>query len=210
MPCAYMRRSEPGSAPGAGAGALSRPRLAPAGATTNRSMRLLHSWGSETRWQRLQPGVLGGAQHVALSCRRASRLPCWSVFFARLGGAPTRTAWCDAAQPPLRRRRAMGGSVPFQDALRQRLDVMQVSQQDMARYLASHPPRLSKGGQQGGGGRAGSRACLQHGGSGARQRPCRCAALAEPSLCCGLCHGPTPRPHTYAHTNHHPNTHVRA
>lgn len=41
--------------------------------------------------------------------------------------------------------RAMGGSVPFQDALAARLDAMQLSRQDMERYIATHPPRLSKG-----------------------------------------------------------------
>ncbi|GAB4816696.1 hypothetical protein N2152v2_003742 [Parachlorella kessleri] len=41
--------------------------------------------------------------------------------------------------------RAMGGTVLFQDALGQRLGVMQVSRQQMEEYVATHPPRLSKG-----------------------------------------------------------------
>ncbi|CAL8468467.1 g8007 [Coccomyxa elongata] len=40
---------------------------------------------------------------------------------------------------------AMGGTVLFQDALRQRLDIMQTSQQKVQEFLAAHPPRISKG-----------------------------------------------------------------
>lgn len=40
---------------------------------------------------------------------------------------------------------AMGGSVPFQDALASRLDAMQVSAAQMEAYLASHPPLISPG-----------------------------------------------------------------
>ncbi|CAK0781561.1 hypothetical protein CVIRNUC_005405 [Coccomyxa viridis] len=40
---------------------------------------------------------------------------------------------------------AMGGSVLFQDALKARLDLMQPSHQDVQRFLASHPPRISQG-----------------------------------------------------------------
>jgi phosphoserine phosphatase len=39
----------------------------------------------------------------------------------------------------------MGGKVLFQDALRQRLDIMQPSQQKVEEFLAAHPPRISKG-----------------------------------------------------------------
>lgn len=39
----------------------------------------------------------------------------------------------------------MGGAVKFEDALRERLDIMQVSQDDMGNFLASHPPRMSPG-----------------------------------------------------------------
>lgn len=41
--------------------------------------------------------------------------------------------------------RAMGGSMKFQDALKMRLDVMNVSAQDMDRFLAEHPFSLSPG-----------------------------------------------------------------
>jgi len=40
---------------------------------------------------------------------------------------------------------AMGGNVKFEEALKQRLDIMQVSQEGMQRFLASHPPQLSPG-----------------------------------------------------------------
>eukprot|EP00887_Chlorella_sp_A99_P000707 scaffold5.g707.t1 len=40
---------------------------------------------------------------------------------------------------------AMGGAVPFQDALKQRLDVMRPSAADLERYLGGHPPLLSPG-----------------------------------------------------------------
>jgi len=43
----------------------------------------------------------------------------------------------------------MGGNVSFQDALKQRLDIMQVSRQQMQAFLDSHPPQLSPGGLQG-------------------------------------------------------------
>mmetsp|Transcript_18444 Transcript_18444/g.51661 ORF Transcript_18444/g.51661 Transcript_18444/m.51661 type:complete len:92 (+) Transcript_18444:735-1010(+) len=39
----------------------------------------------------------------------------------------------------------MGGNVSFQDALKQRLDIMQVSRQQMQAFLDSHPPQLSPG-----------------------------------------------------------------
>lgn len=39
----------------------------------------------------------------------------------------------------------MGGTVLFQDALRQRLNIMQTSQQKVQEFLAAHPPRISKG-----------------------------------------------------------------
>jgi len=42
-------------------------------------------------------------------------------------------------------RRAMGGNVRFQDALRERLQLMNCSRQDMDRFLAAHPPRISPG-----------------------------------------------------------------
>ena len=41
--------------------------------------------------------------------------------------------------------RAMGGSMKFQDALAQRLDVMRPSASDVERYLASHPPLITPG-----------------------------------------------------------------
>ena len=41
--------------------------------------------------------------------------------------------------------RAMGGNVSFREALQMRLDIMQVSQEHMADFLASHPPRISPG-----------------------------------------------------------------
>lgn len=40
---------------------------------------------------------------------------------------------------------AMGGTVKFQDALRDRLALMNCSRQDMDRFLAAHPPRISPG-----------------------------------------------------------------
>ena len=42
-------------------------------------------------------------------------------------------------------RRAMGGSMPFQDALKARLDLMTPSKDTVARCLREHPPRLSPG-----------------------------------------------------------------
>jgi phosphoserine phosphatase len=41
--------------------------------------------------------------------------------------------------------RAMGGTVLFQDALRDRLGVMKPSSSDIVKYLASHPPLISPG-----------------------------------------------------------------
>uniref|UniRef100_A0A061S231 phosphoserine phosphatase n=1 Tax=Tetraselmis sp. GSL018 TaxID=582737 RepID=A0A061S231_9CHLO len=41
--------------------------------------------------------------------------------------------------------RAMGGSMKFEEALKLRLDLMQVSQADMRRFIDSHPPLLSPG-----------------------------------------------------------------
>lgn len=41
--------------------------------------------------------------------------------------------------------RAMGGSMKFQDALAQRLEVMKPSASDVERYLASHPPLITPG-----------------------------------------------------------------
>eukprot|EP00752_Nemacystus_decipiens_P007101 g6363.t1 len=41
--------------------------------------------------------------------------------------------------------RAMGGSMPFQDALKARLDLMTPSKDTVARCLREHPPRLSPG-----------------------------------------------------------------
>lgn len=41
--------------------------------------------------------------------------------------------------------RAMGGTVLFQDALAERLAVMQPSRSDVERFLASHPPRITAG-----------------------------------------------------------------
>jgi phosphoserine phosphatase len=41
--------------------------------------------------------------------------------------------------------RAMGGSVPFQDALASRLDLIRPSAATLASFLAAHPPRLSPG-----------------------------------------------------------------
>jgi phosphoserine phosphatase len=40
---------------------------------------------------------------------------------------------------------AMGGAVPFQDALAQRLDVMRPSASDVANFLASHPHLVTPG-----------------------------------------------------------------
>ena len=40
---------------------------------------------------------------------------------------------------------AMGGSVPFEVALSQRLDLIRPSSADVTAFLASHPPRLSPG-----------------------------------------------------------------
>jgi hypothetical protein len=39
----------------------------------------------------------------------------------------------------------MGGNINFREALEIRLNVMQVSQQNMADFLNSHPPRISPG-----------------------------------------------------------------
>lgn len=39
----------------------------------------------------------------------------------------------------------MGGKVLFQDALRQRLNIMQPSLQKVQEFLVAHPPRISKG-----------------------------------------------------------------
>lgn len=41
--------------------------------------------------------------------------------------------------------RAMGGSMPFQDALKARLDLMTPSKAMVERCLREHPPRLSPG-----------------------------------------------------------------
>ncbi len=41
--------------------------------------------------------------------------------------------------------RAMGGSMPFQDALKARLDLMTPSKAIVERCLREHPPRLSPG-----------------------------------------------------------------
>ncbi|KAL4434247.1 hypothetical protein ABPG75_000688 [Micractinium tetrahymenae] len=41
--------------------------------------------------------------------------------------------------------KAMGGSVPFQDALAGRLGVMHPSREDLERFLAGHPPKISPG-----------------------------------------------------------------
>jgi phosphoserine phosphatase len=41
--------------------------------------------------------------------------------------------------------KAMGGSVPFQDALAARLDLIRPTTAQLASFLASHPPRLSPG-----------------------------------------------------------------
>lgn len=41
--------------------------------------------------------------------------------------------------------RAMGGAVPFEDALAARLDLMRPSRKQIAAFLAEHPPRLSPG-----------------------------------------------------------------
>jgi phosphoserine phosphatase len=43
-------------------------------------------------------------------------------------------------------RDAMDGSVTFQDALERRLEVMQVSRQDITRFKTQHPPQLNPGG----------------------------------------------------------------
>ena len=43
------------------------------------------------------------------------------------------------------KKRAMGGSVKFEDALAARLGVMRPSSAKLAAYLAAHPPRLSPG-----------------------------------------------------------------
>ncbi len=41
--------------------------------------------------------------------------------------------------------KAMGGAVPFQDALAARLDLIRPSAAQLAAFLAAHPPRLSPG-----------------------------------------------------------------
>ena len=42
-------------------------------------------------------------------------------------------------------RRAMGGTVLFEDALQARLDLMRPSRATVAAFLAAHPPRLTPG-----------------------------------------------------------------
>lgn len=42
-------------------------------------------------------------------------------------------------------RKAMGGGVPFQDALKARLDLMNPSRDQVAAFLAANPPKLSPG-----------------------------------------------------------------
>jgi phosphoserine phosphatase len=42
-------------------------------------------------------------------------------------------------------RQAMGGSMQFQDALKARLDVMNVSRDDLSRFQQEHPFQLSPG-----------------------------------------------------------------
>mmetsp|Transcript_17849 Transcript_17849/g.24696 ORF Transcript_17849/g.24696 Transcript_17849/m.24696 type:complete len:317 (+) Transcript_17849:40-990(+) len=42
-------------------------------------------------------------------------------------------------------RRAMGGGVPFQDALQARLDIMNPSREQVTAFLSAHPPLLSPG-----------------------------------------------------------------
>jgi len=41
--------------------------------------------------------------------------------------------------------KAMGGGIPFQDALKARLDIMNPSRKNVEDYVASHPPLLSPG-----------------------------------------------------------------
>lgn len=53
---------------------------------------------------------------------------------------PSLFFFCPALSP-----RAMGGSMPFQDALKARLDLMTPSKDTVARCLREHPPRLSPG-----------------------------------------------------------------
>jgi phosphoserine phosphatase len=42
-------------------------------------------------------------------------------------------------------RKAMGGGVPFQEALKARLDLMNPSREQVAAFLAANPPKLSPG-----------------------------------------------------------------
>lgn len=42
-------------------------------------------------------------------------------------------------------RQAMGGTMPFQDALKMRLDCMNASKRDIMTFREAHPPQLSPG-----------------------------------------------------------------
>lgn len=44
----------------------------------------------------------------------------------------------------------MGGTVLFQDALAERLGVMHPSRDDLARFLAGHPPQVGRPGRRAG------------------------------------------------------------
>lgn len=46
---------------------------------------------------------------------------------------------------PPRTRKAMGGALPFKDALTERLALIQPSREQVQRLLAEHPPHLTPG-----------------------------------------------------------------
>lgn len=121
----------------------------PAAALTNPSTRLQPSWAWGSRSQSLQGsesgcllhqqalscwehGTRSSAAHHAANHRAAAAVLSQQVprCLLTMGVLPT---------PP---RRAMGGSVSFQDALAARLGVMQPSRDDMRRFLEQHPPQV--------------------------------------------------------------------
>jgi hypothetical protein len=138
------------------------------------SMRLQLFWGLAIRWQPSQQSecVQGKfSTRAQLFC--AKLYSCKSVFvcYAYLGTLPaagrarrhltqyactaviSTQAFLQCFQPSsyacsvsaMMVCRAMGGTVKFQDALAERLDLMACSQQQLDAFLAAHPAQLSPG-----------------------------------------------------------------
>ena len=97
-----------------------------------------------------------GAAAAPPSCQARSRIPapvtpqcvCFDVdsTVCTDEGIDELAAFCGAGEAVAAlTARAMGGSVPFEEALAARLDLIRPSAADVARFLAEHPPRLSPG-----------------------------------------------------------------